>query len=260
METICLSCILYTCENVPVKENQYIQIFVIWLTQIVKINALKSKDILHITIDQSTYDYMHSHYTSFKSLLKKINYIIFIESSPKTNLEGWMWKFIKISVYLYLDIDIFILKPLIQLVQYMKTNQIYACREGSMTNSNYNAAFPESVREQFTMKDPGYSVGKFAITSRKMRDLFFKEINSICDNTVNYYCPEQAFYNVVIYSMRNTLILNTNVLCAPYISLNGYLYRKDKTVLFDCAGEPGNGLKHIEKYIDILGLLATDKL
>jgi hypothetical protein len=264
MNSICLSCILYTCENAQVAENQYIQVFVMWLTQIVKINALKSNDILHITIDQPTYDYMQSHYTSFKSLMNKINHIIFIASSPKTNLEGWMWKFIphdySQDVYLYLDIDIFILKPLIQLVQHMKANQIYACSEGSMTNSNYNAAFPESVREQFTMKEPGYSVGKFAITSRKMRDLFFKEINRICDNTVNYYCPEQAFYNVVIYSMRNTLILNTIVLCAPYISLNGYLYRKDKTVLFDCAGEPGNGLKHIEKYIDVLGLLATDKL
>ena len=93
-----------------------------------------------------------------------------------------------------------------------------------------------------------------------MRDLFFKEINKICDNTVHYYCPEQAFYNVIIYGMRDTAILNTSVLCAPYISFNGYFYKKDKTILFDCAGEPGNGLKHIEKYIDILGLLATDKL
>lgn len=264
METICLSCILYTCENVPVKENQYIQIFVIWLTQIVKINALQSNDILHITIDQPTYDYTHSHYTSFKSLLNKINHVIFIEPSPKTNLEGWMWKFIPRDysqhVYLYLDIDIFIIKPLIHLVQPMKLNQIYACCEGNMTNSNYNAAFPESVREQFTMKEPGYSVGKFAMTSVKMRDLFFKEINKICDNTVNYYCPEQAFYNVIIYGMRDTSILNTSVLHAPYISFNGHFYKKDKTVLFDCAGEPGNGLKHIEKYIDILGLLATDKL
>ena len=264
MNSICLSCILYTCDNVPVKENQYIQVFIIWLTQIVKINALQATDILHITVDQPTYDYMQSHYTSFKSLLKNINHALFIEPSPKTNLEGWMWKFIprdySQDVYLYLDIDIFILKPLIHLVQHMKANQIYACCEGNMTHSNYNAAFPESVRTQFTMDDSGYSVGKFAITSIKMRDILFKEINKICDNTVTYYCPEQAFYNIIIYGMRDTSILNTSILRAPYISFNGYFYKKDKTILFDCAGEPGNGLKHIEKYIDILGLLATGKL
>jgi hypothetical protein len=235
-----------------------------WLTQIVKINALHANDILHITMDQPTYDYMQSHYTSFKILMNKINHVIFIEPSPKTNLDGWMWKFIPRNysqdVYLYLDIDIFILKPLIQLVENMQPNQIYACCEGNMTNPNYNAAFPESVLTQFTMKDPGYSVGKFAITSIKMRDLFFKEINRISDNTVNYYCPEQAFYNVIIYGIRDTAILNTSIISTPYISFNGYYYQKDKTILFDCAGEPGNGLKHIEKYIDILGLLATDKL
>lgn len=264
MNSICLSCILYTCENMSPKENQYIQVFVMWLTQIIKINALHATDILHITVDQPTYDYMQSHYTSLKSLLQNINHTLFIESPPKTNLEGWMWKFIPRNysqdVYLYLDIDIFILKPLQQLVQPMKANQIYACCEGNMTNPNYNAAFPESVLSQFTAKDPGYSVGKFAITSIKMRDLFFKEINKICDNSVNYYCPEQAFYNVIIHGIRDTTLLNTTVLCAPYISFNGYFYKKNKTILFDCAGEPGNGLKHIEKYIDILGLLATDKL
>ena len=264
MNSICLSCILYTRENVSVKENQYIQVFIMWLTQIVKINALDATDILHITVDKPTFEYMLSNYTSFKSLLNKINHVIFIEPSPKTNLEGWMWKFIprdySQDVYLYLDIDIFILKSLQQLVQPMKPNQIYACREGNMTNANYNAAFPESVLTQFTIKDPGYSVGKFAITSIRIRDIFFKEINKICDNNVTYYCPEQAFYNVIIYGMRNTSILNTDILCAPYISFNGYFYKKDKTILFDCAGEPGNGLKHIEKYIDVLGLLATDKL
>ena len=264
MNSICLSCILYTRHNVPVEQNQYIQVFIMWLTQIVKINALQANDILHITVDQLTYDYMQSHYTSFKILMSKINHALFIEPSPKTNLEGWMWKFIprdySQDVYLYLDIDIFILKPLVHLVQNIQPNQIYACCEGNMTHPNYNAAFPESVRTQFTVDEPGYSVGKFAITSIKMRDLFFKEINKICDNTVHYYCPEQAFYNVIIYGMRDTAILNTSVLCAPYISFNGYFYKKDKTILFDCAGEPGNGLKHIEKYIDILGLLATDKL
>ena len=58
MNSICLSCILYTRHNVPVEQNQYIQIFIILLTQIVKINALEANDILHITVDQPTYDYI----------------------------------------------------------------------------------------------------------------------------------------------------------------------------------------------------------
>ena len=60
MNSICLSCVLFTRDNIPVKENQYIQVFIIWLTQIIKINALKSNDILYISIDY----YMQSHYTS----------------------------------------------------------------------------------------------------------------------------------------------------------------------------------------------------
>ena len=38
-------------------------------------------------------------------------------------------------------------------------------------------------------------------------------------------------YNVIIYGMRDTSILNTSILRAPYISFNGYFYKKDKTIL-----------------------------
>jgi hypothetical protein len=230
-----------------------------WLIQILKVKALSNTDALQLIIDNRTFEYLKSNYASFSQLTKSLpNFKIFTINPPKTYLEGMMWRFIPIpytqDIYFYLDIDILVLKPLENLTQSMKPNTIYVMKEGSMTDPNYNAAFPEITKAQFTSTDTGYSSGKFAVTSQGMRDIIFKEIISRCKFDTTYYTIDQPYFNCVMYELQKTPFLDNDLFSNSYISFNGNAYNRETTVLFDCAGEPANGKKHITKYIDFMGL------
>jgi hypothetical protein len=259
MPSVCLSCIIYTLADKAVEENQYIDIFVMWLIQLLKVKALSKDDVLQITIDQRTLNYLKSKYVCFLQLIKHLpNFRFFINDPPKTYLEGMMWRFnltpYTQDIFLYLDIDILVLKPLENLTKSMKPNTFYVMLEGSMTDSNYNAAFSETDRLQFKDEDPGYNSGKFAITSQQVRDHIFKEICDRCKFDTTYYTIDQPYFNCVMYELQKTPYLDTELLKEPYVSFNGQGYNCTSTVLFDCAGEPANGKRHIIKYIDFMGL------
>jgi hypothetical protein len=258
MPSVCLSCIIYTLADKAVEENQYIDIFVMWLIQLLKVKALSKDDALHVLIDEKTLNYLKSNYACFLYLTKGLpNLRFFMNEAPKTYLEGMMWRFISTpytqDIYFYLDIDILVLKPLENLTQSMKPNTIYVMKEGSMTESNYNAAFSERDRLQFTDNDPGYNSGKFAITSQEVRELIFQEIRDRCKFDTNYYTIDQPYFNCIIYELQKSPCLDTELFKSPYISFNGRGYNSS-TILFDCAGEPANGKRHIIKYIDFMGL------
>jgi len=258
MKTICVSCILYTVSTTNAENNRYTEIFILWLSKLIKIRALTPNDSLHITIDNTTFEYCKKNYACFNHLLRFIpNLHIHIEEQPSTILEGMMWKFIPRSytqdVFLYLDIDIYVLKPLHCITDQMEDNKIYVMQEGNLTESNYNAAFSEEMRSKFTAYDPGFSSGKFAITSITIRNIIFEEIRKICDYSSNYYCLDQTFFNCIMYAIRSGGYLDMNILKMPLISYNGQEY-SNNTVLYDCAGDPANGKMHIMKFIDLIGL------
>ena len=261
MPSVCLSCIIYTLADKALEENQYIDIFVMWLIQLLKVKALSKDDALQVKTDKRTIDYIKSNYTCFPQLEKHLpNLTFFMNEPPKTYLEGMMWRFIPTpytqDIFLYLDIDILVLKPLENLTKSMKPNTLYVMMEGSMKDSNYNAAFPEMVRSQFRDEEPGYNSGKFAVTSQGIRDIIFKEIYSRCKFDTNYYTIDQPYFNCVIYELQKKSYLDTELFKNPYVSFNGQGYNPTTTVLFDCAGEPANGRKHFIKYIDLMGFFA----
>jgi hypothetical protein len=140
----------------------------------------------------------------------------------------------------------------------MIPNKVYVMKEGFMIDDNYNAAFPETTKAQFTKADRGYSSGKFAITSREVRDIIFKEIKDRCKFDTDYYTVDQPYFNCIIYELQKTPCLDTEVFVNPYVSFNGKGYNRETTVLYDCAGEPANGKKHFIKYIDLMGLFAMN--
>jgi hypothetical protein len=259
MPSVCLVCILYTLADKPVESNAYIDIFVMWLIQLLKVEALSEEDALQVIIDTRTLEYVKSNYVSFGQLTNHLpNLKFFIKESPKTHLEGMMWKYIPTTytqdIYFYLDIDILVLKPLKNLTQSMKPNTFYVMKEGSMTDPNYNAAFPETTKSQFTKENPGYSAGKFAVTSQQVRDLIFKEIHSRCKFDTTYYSIDQPYFNCIMYELQKTSCLDSQLFKNPYVSFNGQGYKRDTTVLFDCAGEPANDKRHFIKYIDFMAL------
>jgi hypothetical protein len=254
MPSLCLSCIIYTIKDKQVEENKYVQIFLIWLSQIIKAGGLDKDDILHMYIDKITLTYLFSN-SIFGSLLKKAAFATMILGipPPKTHLEGMMWKY-NISdytqtIYMYLDIDILVIKPLKELIELVVPNSICVCIEGYMSNSDYGADIPSEIEEGMN----GFSAGKFMVYGKDLRDCFFKKIQAFCNYDKIYYTVDQPFFNRAILDMEN---IDVDVLVEPYVSFE---YNK-KTVLLDCAGEPGNGNVHYTKILDVLCLLNCDAL
>jgi hypothetical protein len=254
MHSLCLSCIIYTIHDKSVEENKYVQIFLIWLSQLIKAGGLDKDDILHMYIDKITLTYLFNN-SIFGSLLKKAPFatmILGIEP-PKTHLEGMMWKY-NISdytqtIYMYLDIDILVIKPLKGLIDLAVCDSICVCIEGYMTNPDYGADISSEISEGMN----GFSAGKFIVYGKDLRDCFFKKIQNFCNYDKLYYTVEQPFFNRAVLDMEN---IDVDLLVDPYVSFD---YNKD-TVLLDCAGEPGNGNVHYKKIFDVFCLLNCDAL
>jgi len=259
MHSICLSCIIYTIKDKSVEENKYVDIFLLWLSQLIKVGGLGKDDKLIMYIDKQTADCLFD-YSIFGTLLAKAPFQTTILGipSPKTHLEGMMWKYNIIDysqdIYMYLDIDILVMKSLHGLLDSLVAEKIYVCIEGYMSNSDYGADIPlEELEEGMN----GFSAGKFVVYGKDLRDSFFKVVQDYCRYDTRYYTVEQPFFNRAVISMSN---IDVDTLVEPLVSINCVGYNKNSTVLLDCAGEPGNGTVHYKKIHDVFCLLNCDAL
>ena len=260
MPTLCLSCIVFTLKDKAVEENKYINMFIIWLTSLIKSGGLQEDDMVYVYTDNLTIEYIEAN-TIFPSLqnLCRFQCEIIVLPSPKTILEGMMMKYTiypyEQDVFMYCDIDVFIVKSLHSLVDKMVENRIYLSPEGLLKDDIYSADLPSN----YTI-DPntvGISSGKFAIYGKDQRDSLFKLINSICKYDSTYYTADQPFFNhVILLKLPTTLSasLDYKIFDSPAVSFNTQEYDVDKTVLIDCAGATGNGQIHYDKMLSILCL------
>ena len=77
--SVCLYTILFTLEDKPVHKNQYIQMFLIWFSYVIKSKSLDENDSFFIIGDRYTLNYL-KHETPFESIAKLLlcKCIIFI--------------------------------------------------------------------------------------------------------------------------------------------------------------------------------------
>ena len=118
--SVLLYTILFTLEDKPVHKNQYIQMFLIWLSYVIKSKSLNENDTLCLIGDRYTINYL-KHETPFETIAKLISckfYLLDVEQ-PKTLMEGCMLKYnqlvlsdvisrINYDILIYTDIDIII--------------------------------------------------------------------------------------------------------------------------------------------------------
>ena len=56
--TICLYTILFTLKDKNPEENHYIQLFVLWLSQLLHKKVFTEHDALHVYIDEASFAYL----------------------------------------------------------------------------------------------------------------------------------------------------------------------------------------------------------
>jgi len=253
MKSICLSALLYTLKDKPVEENECVEVFTVWLSKVIENAGLTSQDALYIFIDTRTLQYMSNTETILPILFTRVRcpYYFCRFDPPATALEGMMHRYDLTNyaqdVYMYTDIDILVMAPLRQLVDMTEENRIYAATEGLLVDANYGAAMLEPPPL------PGYSSGKFIITSKELHAVFCSDVKAVCDGT-EYYTLDQPYFNKVIHSYH--VNNKDGELLTKYTSLNGHGYTKN-TILLDGMGNVGNGRIHLRKMMDFLCLTAV---
>jgi hypothetical protein len=258
--SLCLDCILFTVKGANVKENKYIDIFIMWLSLFIKNSGFGASDLLHIKIDSETFETIKSK-LAFSTLINSnkafpIRFLVF--QQPENVLDGMMMRFMKFNytqdIYMYCDIDILILKPLSLLCKNLPINTICVHSEGLLTDTNYGSAFSKEEISRLPPNSLGFSSGKFMIYGK---ELYSEFLDTICHlkskNSDTYYTLDQPFYNKALY-LLNKEKYNTSLLDATQISPNGHFYTKD-CVLLDAMGVPGDGNFHFDKILNFYILI-----
>jgi hypothetical protein len=267
--SVCLYTILFTLEDKPVHKNQYIQMFLIWLSYVIKSKSLNENDTLCVISDRYTINYL-KHETPFENmaglLLCKFNMIE--AEQPKTLMEGCMLKYnqlvisdvilrINYDILIYTDIDVIINKTFKTLV--MEPNTIIVHEESGFDISNFSAGIPENEKNEFlkcNSQIKGLSAGKFIICGKSNAIDIFNMIIKYNLVKSNYYTLEQPLFNRAIYNYlyidkKEIRLCNLNTYCIHYHYLL-QMINNDNSIFIDCCGNPGNYIDHMEKMLNVL--------
>lgn len=256
-QSVCLSCIIFTLEGREAKNNKYVPIFLIWLSEVVHSAELIPCDKLQIFADSDTRDYLTNE-TPFFSIIRKLSCQVHIQilPKPKSLLEGMMWKYISVDysqdVYFYCDIDCLLVKPIHDLIDNIPEDTLWIQPEGSLRQHDWGAAFSEEELRLLPPNALGFSAGKFILHGKGQQQSLFTSIRDLCEKHTGeiYYTVEQPFFNKAILKTNHGFTINLTALI-PVISYNSRGYG-EQTVFLDMAGEPGNADVHLEKMIQIL--------
>jgi hypothetical protein len=232
--------------------------FILWMTQLMKKAYLSGEDRLVYYMDKVSFDYLMEN-SVFGVLCDGLPcpHQIIIIPQPMTLLEGMMWKYNPCpydqSIFMYCDIDIFILQPLELLLDGLLPYKLYVHAEGELADPDYGAALSPEIVERLGKGAPGLSAGKFIVTNQTLRDELFQQIRSLHSPTSNWYTVEQPLFNAAALSIQDTL--DTDLLTIPVVARTIEEFHHQKTILLDFAGEPGDGELHWKHMYDAYCLL-----
>ena len=248
MKTLFLNCVLFTLKNEPVRENNYLLIFYVWLSKLVQNGGLTKDDFLLISIDERTIEYVRTTPKCLTYLLSELKcpWAFKIFPAPESLLDGMKIRYTphdyKQDAFMYLDIDILVMKPLRSIVDQATPAKLYVCTEGTLRDPNYGA-------DMSSTDDPGYTSAVFMVTAPWVMEVLCRRVRELYEDK-GYYTLDQPFFNSAVYMM-----LHDNKLLTGLHSFNGHGYSKEHTVLLNCGGEPGRGDVHYEKIQEVCCLI-----
>jgi hypothetical protein len=266
--SVLLYTILFTLEDKPVHKNQYIQMFLIWLSYLVKSKSLNENDALIIIGDRYTLNYLKNE-TPFFNIAKLFlcKYTSIEAEQPKTLMEGCMMKYnvlvrsdvilsYNYDILVYTDIDVIINKTFKTLV--MEPNSIAIHEEGDFKFDYFSEGIPENEKSEFLKCNSqirGLSAGKFIIYGKSLAIDIFNRIVKYNSVKSNYYTLEQPLFNRAIFNYtyidkKETRLYNFNNYCIHYNNLP--MTNINDYILIDCCGKPGHYIDHMEKMLNIL--------
>lgn len=264
----CIYTNVFTLSSKDPSSNKYIEMFFLWFLFLKKFGGLSAIDEIHVAMDTRTYQCIQEN-TDYASYVTHVH--IHLYEPPQTLLEGMKQKYTCAELfqrtlpgvqYLYLDIDVLVYKPLVNLiVPESIQNHIHIATEnaiqsfaGNILGSNYLAdrvQLNEHERRDLQGMS-GISAGLFGWhhESPDFADVFQTLSKKIESETIKYYTIEQPFFNeAIVLLLRQQKSVYT--IHSEKIGYNMFIPPNSEIpfVLVNFAGEPGDEMLHYKKLV-----------
>jgi hypothetical protein len=241
--------ILFTLSGKKPCDNQYIQMFQIWLSYIIKYACLDESDKIYVLLDKVTTDYINTS-IEIDILNKTTCPIKFIQIQQPTSIsEGMVKKYVHFEdkdTFLYLDLDVLVIKSLKE-IPTLKSNEILLVPEGIINHGLYAGhVLSEPI-------DPicGFTAGLFGYYPGEEITKFFQSISTEClDSKKVLYTVDQPFFNKWLYLTITQSALKLNILLMKDKVANNPTEEEPGVVFLNYAGEPGDGQLHYTKMMN----------
>jgi hypothetical protein len=266
---------LFTLEGRDVSKNKYIDMYYIWLNNVIKYGKLKEDDYCITFVDEVTLKTMTTSIV-FNFLVNRIPNCYFISyKQPKNIKEGIMKRYEiemiqeitkpiehKNPFYLHLDIDVLIMKDIHTLFKEESYSETTIFLKPEMywdffNGMHYGELASEEDKELIKSKNvkmPGFSAGIFGWCNSKDIKKYFDYIKNIA-KTVDreLYTVEQPFFCAAIFNyffrepgvFKFVIIDNEKAVDNPNV-FNGL---SEKIVLINYCGNPGDESLHWDKML-----------
>ncbi len=222
------------------KSNLYIYNVLLLYKSLLKSGTLTSADLFLILADEPTADRLKTF-----SLLKNCQFVLI--PKPTSLLDGMLNKYRLLDIcgvpdgatFTYLDSDMLSVRPI---HTYLPKDYLLIFPEGKVDDTNYcGSPLPEGSKRP---TENGYSAGYFSYSvGERTRAFFHRVLEAAKASDKVYYTLEQVFFNRCL-DHRYTIEMNPHA-----VSFNGNNHL-DKCRFFNCAGEPGDQLLHMDKMLN----------
>lgn len=266
---------LFTLKNKDVKENKYIDMYYIWLHNIIKYGKLKDNDTVLTFIDSVTFEYLKQSisFNTLSSIIK--NFKVILYEQPENIKEGILQRYyvdkifevVKVNdaFYIHLDIDVLVIQDIRSLfkdeIQNNKTTLYLKTEEKLLGSNYYGELITEDEKEMLFNRGmldmPGFSAGIYGWKgSSRIKEYFDFILDAANKNTKDLYTVEQPFFNAAIfqYFFKKLGVFNFVIWDDSNVGHNRFSNQVASTVtLLNFCGIPGDDSFHWHKiFIELL--------
>lgn len=232
------------------KHQEYLWMFVLLLKSLLKTGTFTpGKDHYYLIADQETAKVV-SKMPHLGGLVRvvvandcsdsydvmKLKYLFPSMLSAGGGSEGGL-RLLAAETFVYLDADMLFLR---RLNFEIAADSLIVLPEGNPTDTNY-CGDPGTKLTQPFGASAGFFVWRYGL---RVQSFFQSVLRDLMTSSKRFYCLDQPAFN------KYLTVAATGTIDPSLVSFNGHKLDKDKTAILNCAGDPGDGPKHLAKMID----------
>jgi hypothetical protein len=218
---------MYTLEGKDPKTNKYVDMYLLWLTNLIKYSKFQKTDICVTFMDEETHKYLNVNksekFNIYQTLKHKFHKFIIIKyPPPKTHKEGMLRKYsvdVMLDytasmqtlnpIYMYLDIDVLIVNDIrkLNITNFLKddrTSLFLRTESNKIEHSDYFGDLMTEEDKTFLIENkirmPGFSAGIFGWQNNiHIRDFLNYILKQALESNKEFYTIEQPFFNAALF-------------------------------------------------------------